>query len=488
MIECSSLNRKEKPLIVDLDGTLIKTDLLFESANLLVGKKPWKLGVFVSWVFRGKSELKERLAKAIDISPSSLPYNEEVIEWLRQQKKEGRYLILATGANNKLAHQISDYLGLFDEVYASDKDTNLTGRIKRDLLIRKFGQFGFDYIGDSNKDRPIWAICNKAYIVNPSKKNIELVKKNNKLDGTFEVRHNGNYLLNILTAMRPYQWSKNLLIFVPIVGANMYGNNSSIFLSIAAFFIFSIVASSIYLFNDLVDINSDRLHPRKKTRPFAAGDLSIIWGWLLWPTLLLLSFTLSIVFLPYDFSYTLAIYIVFTLSYTLYLKKQPIVDVMTLASLYTLRIIAGAEVIAAPLTFWLLSFSIFIFLSLAFVKRYSELKGVKSRHGLAKIHGRGYIGDDLEVVSAMGVGAGYLSVLVFALYVQELVIIGAYKSPEILWLACLFLLYWISRMWLIAHRGVMHDDPIVFSLKDWVSWFIAFLFILVFFLAKNFSR
>ena len=288
--------------------------------------------------------------------------------------------------------------------------------------------------------------------------------------------------------MRPYQWSKNLLIFVPIFVAGMYGNHSSLILSITAFFIFSITASSIYLFNDLVDINNDRLHSRKKTRPFASGNLSIFLGWILWPSLLFLSLTFSIVFLPNNFTYTLIVYIFFTFSYTLYLKKQPIVDVMALASLYTLRIIAGAEAITAPLTFWLLSFSVLIFLSLAFIKRFSELKNARNSGNAKKINGRGYTGDDLEIVSAMGVSSGYLSILVFALYIQGYTTVYMYHTPSILWLACLLLLFWISRMWLIAHRGDMHDDPIVFALKDRVSWFVGILFVIAFCTAKYFHE
>ncbi len=297
-------------------------------------------------------------------------------------------------------------------------------------------------------------------------------------------------LPSLLRAMRPHQWLKNLLVFIPLLAAHQYGDGSSVVKALFAFLIFGLTASSVYLLNDLVDIRDDRHHARKKHRPLASGRLSLLHGWLAWPLLLMLAAVLTSPLgagLRIQFAASLAAYLLLTAAYSLKLKQIAIVDVLTLAILYTLRIIAGAAAIAVPVSFWLLSFSMFIFLSLAFIKRYSELWSAHAEGRSGVLRGRGYEAQDLQLVSSLGGSAGYTAVLVLALYIQDSHTASLYATPALIWLACPLLLFWISRAWLIAHRGQMHDDPIVFALKDPVSLGVTAVFAAVFFLARIIS-
>jgi 4-hydroxybenzoate polyprenyltransferase len=291
----------------------------------------------------------------------------------------------------------------------------------------------------------------------------------------------------MLKAMRLHQWMKNLLVFVPLMAAHQYADAPRDVLALMAFVVFSLTASSVYLLNDLVDVQDDRHHARKRNRPFASGALSLITGWLAWPVLLLVAVVLSALFLPVMFSASLGVYFVLTVAYSLHLKQLAVVDVLTLAALYTLRIIAGAAAIDVAVSFWLLLFSMFIFLSLALIKRYSELKVARDAGKSGALRGRGYEPEDLELVSSLGGSAGFIAVLVLALYIQDGQAAHLYATPQLIWLACPVMLFWISRAWLIAHRGRMHDDPIVFALKDKVSWGVGALMVGVLALARVLS-
>lgn len=288
---------------------------------------------------------------------------------------------------------------------------------------------------------------------------------------------------SLLKVFRPYQWVKNILIFIPLLAAHYFGNVSSVIQVFIAFIIFCLAASSSYILNDLIDVAADRYHLRKRHRPFAAGNLSLLLGWVLWPIMLCLSCVIAIFSLSELFCLVLMAYFALTIAYSLWLKQIAILDVVILAGLYTLRIIAGAAAIGAPISFWLLAFSMFNFLSLAFIKRFCELKSARKSMEEKPLKGRGYDHNDLEMVASMGIGAGYLAVLVLALYIQDPHTMELYRSPQFIWLACPLLLYWISRAWLIADRDQMHDDPIVFAIKDRTSWIIGLCFIVIFALA-----
>jgi 4-hydroxybenzoate polyprenyltransferase len=283
-------------------------------------------------------------------------------------------------------------------------------------------------------------------------------------------------------SLRLHQWLKNLLIFVPLLAAHQVSHLPAVMAAILAFFAFGLCASSVYLLNDLLDLEDDRHHPTKRQRPLASGAVPLVWGVALFPVLLLLGGAIAWSWLPREFGMVLVGYYLLTLAYSLHLKRRVMVDVMVLASLYTTRIVAGSAAIDARLSFWLLAFSMFIFLSLALVKRYAELHVLRER-GLVRTRGRGYVADDLPLISSLGAAAGYLSVLVLALYIQDSNTASLYRHPQFIWLACPLLLYWVSRTWVIAHRGQMSDDPIVFAAKDRNSWLVFGLCGIIFWMA-----
>ncbi len=473
----------EPPLVVDLDGSLLKTDLLVESASELLGRNFLQIFNLLLWLRDGRATLKAKLAAQSTIDPATLPYNKALVAWLHQQKALGRTIILATASHKILANKVAKHLGFFDEVLATDAGLNLKGVHKRDVLVDRFGERGFDYVGNDQPDIAVWQSARHAYVVSSSPSLIQQVRALGNLDEVFSSEQPPAGT-TVLKALRPHQWLKNLLIFVPLLAAHQFTDGIRVFDALFAFLVFSLTASSVYLLNDLVDVANDRHHHRKRNRPFAAGNLSLLTGWILWPSLLLTTFVLSVLVLPFAFVGVLGIYCVLTLAYSLRLKQSAMIDVLMLAGLYTIRIIAGASAISVPISFWLLTFSMFIFLSLAFIKRFSELKVARKSGHEGNIRGRGYVHKDLELVSSMGSAAGYLAVLVLALYIQDAHTARLYTMPQLIWLACPLLLYWVSRAWLIAHRGQMHDDPIVFAIKDKVSWCVGIGFVGIFGLAK----
>ncbi len=469
------------PIVVDLDGTLIKTDMLFESANQFIAENPLRFWQPFVWLMRGRPYLKEQLAQRYQFDAAHLPYNQEVIDWLRIEAAKGVPIYLATASNKAIADAVASHLELFTGVFASEGDVNLKASRKRDRLVAEFGEKQFDYVGNEGDDLAVWEKSKNSHVVSSSNTLLSKVDSLGNKGKVFGVQAGG--LMALMKAMRLHQWVKNLLVFVPILGAHQISNTPALIEVVLAFISFGLCASSVYLLNDLVDIENDRQHARKRARPFAAGKLSLLTGWLLWPILTLSAFVLAWITLPAAFTGVLLVYFAVTLAYSFSLKRFAILDVLVLAGLYTIRIVAGAVATGIPLSFWLLTFSMFIFLSLAFMKRYSELKPVKDAGQVGKLPGRGYASDDLEAVSAMGVVSGYLSILVLALYIQDSYTAVLYRTPQIIWLACPLMLYWVSRTWLITHRGAMNDDPVMFAIKDRVSHLVALCFVLIFILA-----
>jgi 4-hydroxybenzoate polyprenyltransferase/phosphoserine phosphatase len=458
------------PLVVDLDGTLIKTDLLVETANHFVTHRLLSAPSLLVWLARGRAVMKAELAERAAPDPATLPYHAPLLDWLKTEKATGRRMVLATASHRKLATAVADHLGLFDEVLATEGSVNLKAERKRDLLVTRFGQGGFDYVGNDAADLPVWAAARQAHVVGASSTVLAMARSQGPVDRVFDTERMPGAAA-LLKCMRPHQWMKNLLIVVPLLSAHRYGDVQALWATLWAFIAFGLCASSVYVLNDLVDVGDDRHHASKRRRPFASGQLSLLVGWVAWPTLLMLSFLLALATLPLTFAAVLAGYLVITMAYSLRFKQYAILDVLLLAGLYTIRIFAGAAAIAVPLSFWLLTFSLFIFLSLALMKRYSELRPARHRGEAGKLRGRGYQHDDLDMVASFGSSSGYLSVLVLALYIQGGEAAQLYQTPRVIWLACPLMLFWISRAWLIAHRGLMHDDPIVFAIKDRVSWF-----------------
>jgi 4-hydroxybenzoate polyprenyltransferase len=469
------------PLVVDLDGTLLRSDLLVESGLAYVGAKPWLSFSPIKWLFSGRAHLKANLAKSAPIDVTTLPYDPEVIVLIKEEKAKGRSIILATGSHKIYADQIANHLQLFDRVLATEAGTNLSAHNKRDMLVQEYGEQGFDYVGNSRADLPVWAAARLAYLVNPELGVESSANALGNVERVIRVQH--SKLHSWMTALRFHQWIKNLLIFIPLLASHQLDNPSLLLTGLLAYILFGFCASSVYLLNDLLDLADDRYHPKKRYRPFAAGDLSVKAGVLIFPFLLLLAFSGAILLMPWYFTVTLAIYYLLTLAYSFALKKVMILDVIILAMLYTLRIIAGALAFNMLPTFWMLAFSMFIFLSLALVKRYAELLEAKNKGETTKTPGRGYYPNDLEMIASLGASSGYLSVMVLALYIQDQSTINLYQHPAILWLGCPLLLFWISRIWLLAHRGQMHEDPIVFAIKDKTSLILGVLFCIIFGLA-----
>jgi 4-hydroxybenzoate polyprenyltransferase/phosphoserine phosphatase len=469
------------PLVVDLDGTLLRSDLLFETAVAYVRHRPLQITKPFMWLSQGKARLKEGLAEATDIDVKSLPYNPLVIEFINREKASGRRVVLATASHESLAQKIAEHTGLFDEVIATNNTVNLTARHKRDELVRRYGEQGFDYMGNSHDDIIVWRSARFAYVINPDRGVEQKAMQGGNVMPSVSKDRAG--YKDWLRALRLHQWMKNALIFVPLLAAHELSNVELIAQALLAFVFFGICASSVYILNDILDLADDRHHSKKRHRPFAAGTLSIKSGILAFPILLAIAFGGAAIFLDWAFSLVLAAYYVLTLAYSMLLKRKMAVDVIALAMLYTVRIIAGAFACGLELTFWILAFSMFIFLSLALVKRYAELHENRKKGLTERTRGRGYYPADLEILSSLGASSGYLSVMVLALYIHEQSSTSLYAHPQLIWLACPLLLFWITRVWVLTHRGEMHDDPVVFAIRDRASLMMGLMFCTVFWMA-----
>ena len=452
------------PLCVDLDGTLIHSDLLLESFLLLIKRNPLYVFLVPWWLLRGKAYFKAEIARRVTLNAAALPYTQVFVEWLRVQKDAGRPLWLCTAADARLAQAVADHLGIFEGVLASNGQTNLSGRHKAAELVARFGAKQFDYCGNHRVDVPIWAQARSAIVVNAP----ESVRR--AAAQVAEVIHvvpaPAVGIKVILKALRVHQWAKNALVFVPVLASHQL-TQSTLGCSLLAFIAFSLCASSVYLLNDMLDLEADRRHHSKYRRPFAAGQLSLLFGLAAAPLLLLLALVIALA-LPVKFLGALVGYYVATLAYSFGIKKIVMVDVLALAGLYTIRIVAGSMAVRIPLSFWLLIFAIFIFLSLAIVKRYAELHAMREQ-GKLTAQGRGYQVEDLGLLQSLGSSSGYLSILVLALYLNSPEVAEMYRHPQVAWLLVPIMLYWISRIWMQTYRGRMYDDPLVYALKDRVS-------------------
>jgi len=466
---------------VDLDGTLIATDCLWESFLIFIKRNPLNGFLAIWWLLTGgKAHLKHSIATKVNLDARLLPYNLEVLEFLQVQKKQGATLVLATASNSIYANAIAEHCGIFDDVIASNETTNVRGSTKTSHLLDYAKGQEFAYYGNSSVDIPVWESSSVAVVVSPS---VGLANKAKTESNTvLHISQNYSFLKALIKQLRIYQWVKNVLIFVPLFLAHKVSLGLW-FDGLLAFFAFGFAASSVYVLNDLLDLESDRQHQRKKNRPFAAGILSIPFGIALFPLLLAISFSISAFFLPPLFTLFLGIYVFITTLYSFILKKLVIIDVLTLSWLYTHRVFAGAIATDTSISPWLLLFSIFLFLSLAFVKRYSELL-LAVEQNKKKASGRGYVTADSPLIASVGPISGYLGIFVFFLYVNSPEVVALYSFPMLLWLAGPLLLYWISRIWIITIRGNMHDDPIVFTMKDPISYAIGVCVIVVVYLAS----
>lgn len=458
--------QRGRPLAVDLDGSLLLGDSLHESLLTLLRGNPLYALLVPAWLLGGKARFKRELARRAVPDPASFAYNQPFLDWLRGQRGS-RELVLCTAADRAIGEAVADHLGLFDAVLASDGERNLSGKGKARALVERYGERGFDYAGNDRVDLDVWRHANAAVVVNAHASVLAAAHDLGTVEHVVPRSADRGGMLAWLHALRLHQWAKNLLVFVPLLTAHLMLDPEAISRALLAFLAFGLCASSVYLLNDLLDLPADRAHPRKRQRPFASGQLPVLHGLILAPILLAAAFAIATA-LPPRFLMALAGYYALTALYSFLLKRVVVLDVVVLASLYTARIVAGTFALAIELSFWLLAFSMFVFLSLALVKRYAELRQVRER-GLTAAAGRGYEVDDLPMLGALGASAGYASVLVLALYIHASESLVLYSQPKFLWGMCPLLLYWISRVWMLSHRGLMHDDPMLFALRDRVS-------------------
>ena len=457
-------------LAVDMDGTLVRTDTLAEATLALIAAEPWRVPQILGWLRLGRAGFKRRLADHRLADPASLPYDEAVTAEIAAARAAGRRIELVSAADARQVRAVADHLALFDTAHGTSPGTaggaNLGGAEKAAFLAGRHGAGGFDYVGDSRTDLPVWARARRAITAHAGSGLRAAAER--ARPGARHISPPAGRAAEArawLRALRPHQWLKNLLVFLPVLAAHAPAAAGP---ALVAFVAFSLTASSVYLLNDLLDLAADRAHPRKRHRPFAAGTLGLAEGAVAAGALLLAAATLAGFALPPQFLAVLGLYLTATLAYSLALKRRLIIDVWTLAGLYTLRILAGAAATGIALSPWMLAFSMFLFLSLATVKRQAEMVDLRAA-GTAQAAGRAYRTEDLPILAGMALAAGYAAVLVLALYINSPRVEALYARPLALWPVCALLLYWISRMVMVTHRGGMGDDPLVFALRDRVS-------------------
>jgi 4-hydroxybenzoate polyprenyltransferase/phosphoserine phosphatase len=463
----------EAPHCVDLDGTLLRADLVWECILSLFKTQPLALLLVPIWLLQGIAKTKRELAERVNLDVAVLPYRAECLSFLNEQRRLGRRIGLVTAADKSLAEKVAEHLGLFDFVYGTRDGENLKGAAKAALLREEFGEGGYDYIGDSQADLPVWKDSRAAYVVGDQ----QLVRKVRgiaRVEGVIDSQPAS--LQTWLSALRIHHWVKNALLFLPLLLAHRF-TFGALRDTTLGFLLFGLCASSIYIVNDLLDLHSDRAHPWKSRRPFASGKTSIPGG--LFVSGLLAGSTIALGFwLNIQFGLVLLTYILTTVLYSVSLKRLALLDIFVLSSFYVIRIWAGAVAASVPLSDWFLAFSLFFFLSLATAKRYSELvhAGALVDSGNS---GRGYVDSDRALLMALGIGSSFAAVIILALYQHSQELLLLYPRPEPLLLICPILLYWLSSIWLKAGRGTLDDDPLTLSIRDPMTFAVAATILLV---------
>ena len=458
------------PLCVDLDGTFLRSDLLLEGILRLARHRPLLLLRLPAWFVRGRAYLKSQVARALPPPLAHPPVNKEVEAWLHEERQKGRQIYLVT-ASHEMAVKGLGHLFPFDEILASTDETNLKGRVKAECLVDRFGEKGFDYAGDSTSDHHVWSRSRKAIPVFYSRSALANMEKRYDVERTFCT--NATSWPDWARALRVHQWSKNLLIAVPFIAGHHFHHLWQLGGLFAAFMAMSLCASGTYLWNDLLDLEFDRAHPRKRLRLAASGKTSLV-KILVVATALVMVGILGALALSQAFALLLCGYVIATLSYSLFFKRVVLADIFVLAFLYLARVIGGITISEAIISFWLFAFTFLLFLSLAASKRYVELR-LNHGKGEPGIQGRGYLAEDSPMIAGLGIASGVASCIVLGLYSNSAQVTSLYAHPQWFWGICVVALYWISRIWMLTHRGLMHDDPVVFALKDRGTWILALL-------------
>jgi 4-hydroxybenzoate polyprenyltransferase len=455
----------ERPLCVDLDGTLVKSDTLVDSLMVLAHRHPAAFLRTPFWAVKGKAHLKSQVTSMVTLDAAHLPYNRPLLDYLKEEHATGRKLYLTTGADRVLARSIAAHLGIFEDVMASDGAVNLTGTQKLKQLEQRFAVDGFDYIGNALPDLPLLQGARQAMLANPDFR-LHSALKSRKIAVSRKFLDRSRLPVALSKALRVHQWAKNLLVFLPLLLAHSF-SAARLLIAVAAFLCFSLTASATYILNDLLDLEHDRVHLNKRRRAFAAGDLSVAAGLAISLSFVVVAL-ITAAYLPRTFLAYLLLYFVTTVAYSLVLKRIVLVDVVILSSLYTVRMLAGAAATRTPISPWLAAFSVFLFLSLAMVKRFSELRNLHTR-GLNPTNARGYILSDIEQLRSFGTSSAYASIVIFALYISGHDVVALYHHPNRMWLITPLMILWLSRVWLLASRGVLDEDPVVFALTDRMS-------------------
>ena len=452
-------------LYVDIDGTLLRTDLLHEAAWEYVKFAPWRLvSLLAVLLFRGRAALKSYLARRVCIDPAKLPYETALIEYLKDQRGLGRPIVLITASHWRYARRIARYLGLSDASYGSSNRLNLKARAKLEKIQTLCVGKPFVYAGNAPPDRTIWSAAHKAILVNAPRADVERARQSGHAELVIESR--SGVLRSFIRGMRLHQWAKNALLLVPLLTSHSYSDAHRVALALLALLAFGLCASGHYFLNDLLDLASDRAHATKHRRPLASGDLPLPYGIAGAVVLPAIAFAISIAALPWPFTAAMAGYFALTNLYSFRLKRVSTADVVTLALLYTIRVVAGAAAISVVLSSWLLAFSVFIFVSLAYLKRYIEVSALVKG---SKAAGRGYSEADAETMFVLGIANSTAATVVFAFYISSNEVKALYHRPDVLWLLCLLLLYWTNRIWIGTRRGKINEDPVIFAVKDKVS-------------------
>ena len=465
---CGDPREEIRPLVVDLDGTLVKSDLLIETLFAAAAARPLAIPHLLAALRRGKAAFKAEASARIAVDPARLPYDEAVLDLVRAARRAGRPVHIASAAHERAASAVARHLGLFDGWFASDGTVNLSGEAKAAKLVSVFGEKGFDYAGNDAADLPVWRRAGKAIAVRTSRRTLRRLHAFAPDAEALPFERPGAKVW--AEQLRVHQYAKNALVFLPLLTSHRF-DAAALGAAFLAFAAFSLCASSVYLLNDLVDLQEDRTHPRKRRRGFASGAIPIGYGP---PAILLLLVAAIALASAHSWAFTAVLlgYFALTTAYSFLLKRKMLVDVITLASLYTIRVFGGAVAIGVGVSNWLLAFCMSFFLSLALLKRHVELT-VRLDAGLPDPANRDYRTSDVGMVAALAAAAGFNAVTILALYISSPAVNELYRRPEILWLVCPALAYWIGRILMLAQRRKMNDDPVVFALKDKPSLAIA---------------
>lgn len=457
-----------RTVVLDLDETLLKTNVLHELALVFVKQNPLRLFRLIGWLARGRAFLKRRLSEQVTIDVDLLPENEEVVAYAEEQKRRGASIVLATAADSLIARRIARRFHFIDEVVGTDNGVNLKGSAKARRLVELFPA-GFTYVGDSKADLDVWAKAKSAVVVSGSDRFVRQVEKISPVDLRVDRGDAGKAMLK---QMRLHQWSKNALVFAPLILAGMATVGAAWLQALVAFLALSMLASGTYILNDLFDLQEDRQHWSKRHRPIASANLPIAHAVLLFGALLAAALALGMLAGPAVLG-LLVVYGFLTISYSLALKRQPITDAFVLATLFTLRLGVGIAAVGALVSPWLLVFSMFLFGSLSLAKRYTELTRM-GEHDRTEAHGRGYVAADAPLILALGMASGLAAIVIMVLYlINDAFLAGFYNEPVWLWSFPAILFLWVGRVWLVSHRGELHDDPVVFAVRDRTSLIMA---------------